>query len=119
MAMHGYVSHNQRVNHPTFTQLLGLRRSSVFTCFYASPHGFMNGPCGSRLKMGPQLSLTIIVHANSRWCVYIYILLVGGLEPWNFMTFHILGRIIPTDELIFVRGVETTNQITFLCINDL
>jgi hypothetical protein len=31
---------------------------------------------------------------------------------WNmaFMTFHILGRIIPTDELIFFRGVETTNQ---------
>jgi hypothetical protein len=27
-----------------------------------------------------------------------------------FMTFHILGRIIPTDELIFFRGVETTNQ---------
>ena len=23
--------------------------------------------------------------------------LVGGLEPWIFMTFHILGRIIPTD----------------------
>ena len=29
------------------------------------------------------------------------------LEPWNFMTFHILWRIIPTDELIFFRGVET------------
>ena len=25
--------------------------------------------------------------------------LVRGLEPWNFMTFHILGRIISTDEL--------------------
>ena len=25
--------------------------------------------------------------------------LVGGLEPWNFMTFHILGIISPTDEL--------------------
>jgi hypothetical protein len=25
--------------------------------------------------------------------------------------FHILGIIIPTDELIFFRGVETTNQI--------
>jgi len=38
-------------------------------------------------------------------------ILVGALEPWNFMTFHILGIIIPTDELIFFRGVETTNQI--------
>ena len=35
--------------------------------------------------------------------------LVGGLE--HFLFFHILGRIIPTDELIFFRGVETTNQI--------
>ena len=32
-------------------------------------------------------------------------LLVGGLEPWNFMTFHILGITIPTDELICFRGV--------------
>jgi len=32
-------------------------------------------------------------------------LLVGG--DWNmaFMTFHIVGIIIPTDELIFFRGV--------------
>jgi hypothetical protein len=31
---------------------------------------------------------------------------------WWFGTFfsHILGIIIPTDELIFFRGVETTNQ---------
>jgi hypothetical protein len=28
-----------------------------------------------------------------------YNLLVGGLEPWNFMTFQILGIVIPTDEL--------------------
>ena len=27
------------------------------------------------------------------------------LEPWNFTFFHILGIIIPTDELIFFRGV--------------
>jgi hypothetical protein len=43
--------------------------------------------------------------------VDIYIYLVDGLEPWIFMTFHILGIIIPTAELIFFRGVETTNQI--------
>ena len=40
--------------------------------------------------------------------------LVGGLEPWNFV-FHIyiyIGNvIIPSDELIFFRGVETTNQL--------
>ena len=27
------------------------------------------------------------------------------LEPWNLMTFHILGIVTPTDELIFFRGV--------------
>ena len=32
--------------------------------------------------------------------------LVGGLEPWNFMTFHSVGNvIIPTDFRIFFRGV--------------
>ena len=40
--------------------------------------------------------------------------MVGGLEPWKFMTFHLTYGIIiiPTDELIFFRGVETTNQIS-------
>ena len=35
------------------------------------------------------------------------------LVVWNmnFMTFHILGKITPTDELIFFRGVQTTNQV--------
>ena len=37
-------------------------------------------------------------------------LLVGGLEPWNFMTFHnYIGKNNP-NWLIFFRGVETTNQ---------
>ena len=36
--------------------------------------------------------------------------MVGGLEPWFFYDFP-LGIIIPTDELIFFRGVETTNHI--------
>ena len=31
----------------------------------------------------------------------------------NFMTLHMLEIIIPTDELIFFRGVETTNQHSF------
>jgi hypothetical protein len=32
-----------------------------------------------------------------------------GLVLWNmvFMTFHILGRIIPTDELIFSEGLKS------------
>jgi hypothetical protein len=36
-------------------------------------------------------------------------ILVGGFK--HFLFFHILEIIIPTDELIFFRGVETTNQI--------
>ena len=32
------------------------------------------------------------------------------------MTFYILGIVIPTDELIFVRGVETTNQLISIMI---
>ena len=37
--------------------------------------------------------------------------LVGGLEH-DSLCFHILGIIIiPTDEIIFFRGVETTNQV--------
>ena len=35
--------------------------------------------------------------------IYIYTKLVGGLE--HFVFFHILGIIVPTDELIFFRGV--------------
>ena len=31
--------------------------------------------------------------------------LVGGLEPWNFMTFHILGMSSSQLTFIFFRGV--------------
>ena len=33
------------------------------------------------------------------------------------MTFHILGRIFPTDELIFFRGVETSNWCLNMFLN--
>ena len=33
------------------------------------------------------------------------------LVVWNMFFVHILGIIIPTDEIIFFRGVETTNHI--------
>ena len=37
--------------------------------------------------------------------------LIGGLEPWYFLTFHSVGNvIIPTDEHIFHGGGSTTNQ---------
>ena len=37
-----------------------------------------------------------------------------GLQDDTFATFsHILGIIIPIDELIFFRGIDSTNQIYF------
>ena len=47
-----------------------------------------------------------------QWDLMGYTYLVGGLEPWHFMTFHSFGNvIIPTDEVIFFRRVgSTTNQ---------
>ena len=40
--------------------------------------------------------------------IYIYCIYSGWwFGPWDFMTFHMYGNniIIPTDELIFFRGV--------------
>ena len=38
---------------------------------------------------------------------------LGWLVVWNmnFIIFHMVGLVIPTDEFIFFRGVETTNQV--------
>jgi hypothetical protein len=45
-------------------------------------------------------------------CLFIW------LVVWNmaFMTFHILGIIIPSDELIFFRGVTTNQLFCFLLL---
>jgi hypothetical protein len=45
----------------------------------------------------------------------IYILLVGGLEHEFYFSIY-WNVIIPTDELICFRGVETTNQIIYIYI---
>ena len=42
-------------------------------------------------------------------CVYIYGWWFGTMEFYDFL--YIGNVIIPTDELIFFRGIETTNQI--------
>ena len=52
-----------------------------------------------------ELEYHIITHTH------IYIL-VGCLE--HFLFFHLLGIIIPTDYIIFFRGVETTNQSIYI-----
>ena len=62
------------------------------------------GPCGcSEICRKLDFERMTLVAAgrgpqNRRWW------LVGGLEPWNFMTFHILGIVTPTDFHIFRRG---------------
>jgi len=61
------------------------------------------------------LLMVNIIYNQLFWIGKSTIIITGWwwLEPWNFMTFHILGIIIiPTDELIFFGGVETTNQWT-------
>ena len=56
----------------------------------------------------------MFIHFLSRREVVIQFL-VGGLE--HFLFFHILGIMIPTDEVHhFFRGVQTTNQYYVLWI---
>jgi len=43
--------------------------------------------------------------------IFMVYILVGGLEHEFYGFPHIGNFIIPTDELIFFKGVETTNQI--------
>jgi len=43
--------------------------------------------------------------------------LVGGLEHDWIMTFHSVGNVIIPDELIFFRGVQTTNQLHIVVYN--
>ena len=44
--------------------------------------------------------------------------LVGGLEMFGtFYLFPYIGNNNPTDELIFFRGIETTNQMMFFFFN--
>ena len=88
------------------------------------------GGSGAKVRLqGPQLGRTgpgtgsILRYTEQR-----YPPSFGGCAPpvWLVVTgtwldncsifFHILGRIIPMDELIFFRGLETTNQQLCLLI---
>jgi hypothetical protein len=53
--------------------------------------------------------------------MYTYIYIKLWLVDWNIIfIFPYIGNvIIPTDELIFFRGVETTNQICWIPILDI
>ena len=57
------------------------------------------------------MSIHIEKHIASRIQSYSVLLLVGGLEH-GFYDFPYIGNVIvPTDELILFRGVQTTNQL--------
>jgi hypothetical protein len=61
-----------------------------------------------KMPVDPDISLIFIGPVTMN------IYLVGGLEPWNFMTFHnyIGNFIIPTFTHIFQRrSTSTTNQL--------
>ena len=61
---------------------------------------------------------TLGVH---RFAAHVCVYLVGGLEPWNFMTFHSVGK-MSSSQLTFTpsffRGVggSTTNQYGFIMV---
>ena len=57
------------------------------------------------------LSYLVFIQCYYIGTIIMHIVLVGGLEH-EFYFFHSVGNfIIPTDELIFFRGVQTTNQM--------
>ena len=99
--------------------------SSKLSCFFPFSDMFSNQDSGADAgvalgkhlaKIPSQLGQCLGVRGSIRSSSWefagnsVHTKKVGGLEPWNFMTFHLLGIIIPTDKLIFFRGVETTNQ---------
>ena len=71
--------------------------------------------CAHILRLSISSSIPIIFNISQLLYPKILILLV----VWNIFYFSIqLGRIIPTDELIFVRGVSipsTSNRISLSC----
>ena len=68
---------------------------------------FINPMLKPKIKWEISYHLMIKFHKVSLF--FVYDNLVGGLEHYFF---HSVGNvIIPTDEIIFFRGVETTKQI--------
>ena len=59
---------------------------------------------------GYMIYIYIYIYIYDILYIYIILYLVGGLEH-EFIFPYIGNVIIPTDELIFFRGVETTNHI--------
>ena len=88
-------------------------------CDIMWPH--LNAPSGHFTRM------TLAIHIRQKWMsdgrwvkplsFKIHQIIIYWLVVWNmtFMTFHILGVIIPTDFHIFQRGRYTTNLLRMDC----
>jgi len=75
----------------------------IFVSWADVSHGLLDFDESEGRKSDHLLQKNVAVE----WCSPNDQQLVDGLEH---DLFHILGIIIPTDELIFFRGVQTTNQ---------
>ena len=63
----------------------------------------------STISTGP-FSIAMLVY--QRVTMINWLVVTGTIWNMNLMTFHSVGNfIIPTDELIFFKGVETTKQL--------
>ena len=98
---------SQRVNRVIDLNHLDLRWHQSTRLHRPRPLTWITVDCYWRFA---SMSIHIEKHIGSRIQSYSVLLLVGGLEHGVYDFPYIGNVIIPTDELIFFRGVETTNQ---------
>ena len=78
--------------------------------FAVSSERFIPAPGAIRAKSYSTRNFSRVVTGG-----YALLILFGGDWNMNFI-FHTLGIMIPTDELIFVRGFKTTNQSRYIIV---
>ena len=113
---------------PLHTLRLGMDRASYVSVVYSNyifpyhssvPVSY-NLSCYYLLIFYLILFYSILYHNISQYslpcCLMIHYILVGGLE--HFLFSHIVGIIIPIDELIFFRGVAQPPTMYRLSIYD-
>ena len=87
-----------------------------FTSFYKLIYMFRRGSMASTATMKKRCQVMLGPKTGQQTDYFLNTFDIYWLVVWNinFRTFHIVGIIwnviIPTDELIFFRGIETTNQ---------
>ena len=63
-----------------------------------------------KLVLSNQSDADVEPHMRSQQWIRFYLQQVDWLVVWNMFFFHILGIIIPTDELMFFSGVGSTTK---------